>query len=135
MEEQSLGDLAADFMLNLSARGGPRDHEVTEDFSWWMSCRPDEMDLQGVRDHVTGMNLPPFRFELIGVVSGKDNAAVELKGHCQLPDGRWYNNHYCFIFMFEGRRIRRVHEYCDTKLAFDLIGEPGAPFDPDRAAA
>ena len=135
MTEPSLGEIAVDFILNLAARGGPLDDQITEDFSWWMSSRPYMLDVEQARSHVRTVGLPPVRFEVLGVVDGEDRAAVEIQGYCQLPDGRQYNNNYCFIFIFEGRRIRQLREHCDTQLAFEMTGPAGVPYKFEGAAA
>ena len=124
MTAESLTDLATRFLSNL---GEPDASMVTEDFRWWMSFRPTTMNLVEFREHVIHIALPPVEQEIIGVGEAPDRVTVEVQGRCLLPDGRRYDNNYCFIVIFRDRKICEVREYCDTKLAADLFGGLGVP--------
>lgn len=124
MTTESLTDLATRFLANL---GAPDAAMVTDDFRWWMSFRPTTMTLAEFVDHVSHIALPPVEKEIIGVGEAADRVVVEVQGRCLLPDGRRYDNNYCFIVLFRDRLICEVREYCDTKLAADLFGGLGVP--------
>jgi ketosteroid isomerase-like protein len=124
MTTESLTGLATRFLSNMRE---PDASMVAEDFQWWMSFRPDTMNLDEFREHVRHIALPPIDMEIIGLGEAPDRVTVEVQGRCLLPDGRRYDNNYCFIVIFRGRKIREVREYCDTKLAADLFGGLGVP--------
>jgi ketosteroid isomerase-like protein len=124
MTTESLAELATRFLSDMRE---PDASMVTADFRWWMSFRPDTMDLDEFREHVHHIALPPIDMEIIGLGEAADRVTVEIQGRCLLPDGRRYDNNYCFIVIFAGRQIREVREYCDTKLAADLFGGLGVP--------
>jgi ketosteroid isomerase-like protein len=47
---------------------------------------------------------------------------VEHWGRNELPDGRRYDNSYCWIFRFEGDLVHEVPEYTDTQLVTETFG-------------
>lgn len=50
-----------------------------------------------------------------GVHADGDVVIVEERMRATLPDGRPYENDYCFVFAVAGDRIRQVREYMDTR--------------------
>ena len=52
-----------------------------------------------------------------------DHVIVEHTGHNELPDGRRYDNNYCWILRFEDGLIQEVREYMDTQLVTDTFGD------------
>jgi uncharacterized protein len=55
-----------------------------------------------------------------------DFVVVEHSGRNAMPDGRSYDNNYCWIFRFKDRQIQEVREYMDTQLVTETFG-------PDRS--
>jgi uncharacterized protein len=47
---------------------------------------------------------------------------VEHSGRNEMPDGRRYDNNYCWIFRFEEGFIQEVREYMDTQLVTETFG-------------
>jgi ketosteroid isomerase-like protein len=43
-----------------------------------------------------------------------DCVVVEHSGRNEMPDGRRYDNNYCWVFRFEEGLIQEVREYMDT---------------------
>ena len=48
------------------------------------------------------------------VLEAGDTVIIELRYKALLPNGRQYDNRYCFLFDVEDGRIRRVTEHMDT---------------------
>jgi uncharacterized protein len=51
-----------------------------------------------------------------------DCVVVEHSGRNQLPDGRRYDNNYCWVLRFDAGLIREVREYMDTQLVTETFG-------------
>jgi ketosteroid isomerase-like protein len=47
---------------------------------------------------------------------------VEHSGRNALPDGRRYDNNYCWVFRFHNALIQEVREYMDTQLVTETFG-------------
>lgn len=50
-----------------------------------------------------------------------DIVIIEERMRATLPDGRPYENDYCFVFVVEGGRIRQVREYMDTRKGWQMV--------------
>lgn len=60
-------------------------------------------------------------FDVVAMFGEGDRAVTEVRLGATLASGRRYDNDYCFIFEFDGDRIRRVREYMDTQRAAALF--------------
>ena len=47
---------------------------------------------------------------------------VEHSGRNELPDGRRYDNNYCWVLRFKDGSIHEVREYMDTQLVTETFG-------------
>ncbi|WP_247381656.1 MULTISPECIES: nuclear transport factor 2 family protein [unclassified Bradyrhizobium] len=56
-----------------------------------------------------------------GVYADGDVVIVEERMRAKLPDGRPYENDYCFVFTVAGTRIRKVREYMDTRKGWRMV--------------
>jgi ketosteroid isomerase-like protein len=43
-----------------------------------------------------------------------------------MPDGRRYDNNYCWVLRFQGELIHEVREHLDTQLVTDTFGAEGS---------
>jgi uncharacterized protein len=62
------------------------------------------------------------------VVAEDDTVVLQTRLRSLLPNGRRYDNAYCFLVTVRDGRIHRVREHLDTHLgllAFGLVTEPG----------
>jgi ketosteroid isomerase-like protein len=60
-----------------------------------------------------------------GIYVDGDHVIVEHSGRNQTPDGRPYNNNYCWVFTMRDGLISEVREYMDTQLVTETFtGEP-----------
>jgi ketosteroid isomerase-like protein len=51
-----------------------------------------------------------------------DCVVVEHSGRNEMPDGRRYDNNYCWVLRFEAGLIQEVREYMDTQLVTETFG-------------
>jgi ketosteroid isomerase-like protein len=58
-----------------------------------------------------------FRPEYHSVVAEGNKVVLEFDGNAELKNGQPYKNQYCFVFTFEGDKIKQLHEYFCTVLA------------------
>jgi ketosteroid isomerase-like protein len=65
---------------------------------------------------------PSSRVDVTHIHADGDSVLVEHVGHNVLPDGRRYDNQYCWVLRFEGDLIREVREYMDTQLVAETFG-------------
>jgi ketosteroid isomerase-like protein len=65
---------------------------------------------------------PASRVEVTHIHADGDSVVVEHTGHNVLPDGRNYNNQYCWILRFDNDLIQEVREYMDTQLVTETFG-------------
>jgi len=62
-----------------------------------------------------------FTVDVHQILADGDTVVVEHTGRNVTPDGRAYNNNYCWVFTFRAGLIREVHEYMDTQLVTDTF--------------
>lgn len=62
----------------------------------------------------------PMTFKLHHALVSGDRAALEIESHAETDKGR-YNNCYCMVVTVRDGRIVRVHEYVDTKHAYEVL--------------
>ena len=113
---------------------GCRDELAAKDFGWWTSYHHGTMTLNQIKGMVGDIAMPPLTKEIIGVAGEQGRIAIEVQGRCQLPDGRRYDNNYCFVVVVEGGKVKEVREYCDTLLAAKSFNRFDIP-EFTRAAA
>ena len=51
-----------------------------------------------------------------------DSVVVEHSGRNELPDGRRYDNNYCWVLRIQNGLIQEVREYMDTQLVTETFG-------------
>jgi len=122
--EEANKDLVAEFMEVFSA--GDVDKilsYLSDSATWWVGGTIE--GISGTRDKAafgemlaslsglatTGaIRLTPHAWTAEG-----DRVAVETESHCELRNGRIYNNAYHFLFTVRDGRIESVKEYLDTE--------------------
>jgi hypothetical protein len=65
---------------------------------------------------------PSSTVEVHRIHADGDFVVVEHSGRNELPDGRRYDNNYCWVFRLEGGLITEVREYMDTQLVTETFG-------------
>lgn len=66
-----------------------------------------------------------FGVQLLGILADGDHVVVEHTGRNATPDGRPYENNYCWVLTFRDDLISEVREYMDTELVTETFaGDP-----------
>lgn len=102
---------------------------LSDDVEWWVSGKLDGMsgtyDKAGFGALIGGVAdvyVAPLRITPISMVAEGDKVAVEADSYAELKDGRVYNPRCHFLLQVApDGRIAVVHEYLDTKHAYDIF--------------
>jgi ketosteroid isomerase-like protein len=65
---------------------------------------------------------PSSSIEVHHVHADGECVVVEHSGRNTLPDGRRYDNNYCWVLRFHDGFIAEVREYMDTQLVTETFG-------------
>ncbi len=111
-------------------RVGPLFEAMAEDVTWrWMGVNQWSRTFEGkqlVVDKLFGgatESLPANSgIELRRVHADGNFVVVEHTGRNELPDGRRYDNNYCWVLRFQDGLIQEVREYMDTQLVTETFG-------------
>jgi uncharacterized protein len=103
---------------------------MAEDVTWeWMGVSQWSRTFEGKKSVVdklfggaTETLDPSSRIEVRRIHADGDSVVVEHTGRNQLPDGRRYDNNYCWVFRFHNGLIQEVREYMDTQLVTETFG-------------
>lgn len=106
---------------------------IAADVTWrWMGVSQWSRTFEGkqtVVDTLFGGSTdalgPSSRVIVHGIHGDGDVVVVEHSGRNELPDGRRYDNNYCWVFQFQDGVIREVREYMDTQLVTQTFGTDG----------
>jgi uncharacterized protein len=102
---------------------------LTDDATWWVSGKLDGMsgsyDKAGFGKLIAGVAdvyKAPLRITPRSMVAEGNRVAVEADSFAELKDGRVYDPRCHFLFeVAPDGRIALVHEYLDTKHAYDIF--------------
>jgi uncharacterized protein len=56
-----------------------------------------------------------------GIYADGEHVVVEHSGRNETPDGRPYDNNYCWVFTIRDGLVRQVREYMDTQLVSETF--------------
>lgn len=65
--------------------------------------------------------VPPYRVVADRFIADGDYVAVEARGENTTPDGKKYNNKYCWICRISEGKIHELKEYMDTQLVTETF--------------
>ncbi|HJX43331.1 MAG TPA: nuclear transport factor 2 family protein [Geodermatophilus sp.] len=131
-----IGQRVRDVMVAMSqGRVGLLFDAMAEDVTWrWMGVDQWSRTFEGKQTVIdtlfggaTDTLGPSSSVEVLGMHADGDCVVVEHSGHNELPDGRRYDNNYCWVLQFRGGFIHEVREYMDTQLVTDTFGAEAAP--------
>jgi ketosteroid isomerase-like protein len=102
---------------------------LSDDVTWWVSGKLDGMsgtyDKAGFGKLIGGVAdvyVAPLKITPTSMVAEGNRVAVEADSFAELKDGRVYDPRCHFLFeVAPDGRIAVVHEYLDTKHAFDVF--------------
>ena len=111
-------------------RVGPLFEAMAEDVTWrWMGVDQWSRTFEGkqfVVDKLFGGATetlgPSSSTEVRHIHADGDSVVVEHSGRNELPDGRRYDNNYCWVLRFQDGLIQEVREYMDTRLVTETFG-------------
>ena len=111
-------------------RVGPLFDAMAEDVTWrWMGVNQWSRTFEGKQLVVATLFggaaetlSPSSSVEVRCIHADGDCVVVEHSGRNELPDGRRYDNNYCWVFRFEEGLIQEVREYMDTQLVTETFG-------------
>lgn len=97
---------------------------MAEDMQWhWMGSGPWSKTFNGKSEVVNGLWAavrttlkPPYKAVARRIIADGDMVVVEAAGQNETPDGKIYNNRYCWVLRIEAGKIRELSEYMDTDL-------------------
>lgn len=73
----------------------------------------------GVADTLTDS----FSVQVHSILADGDHVVVEHSGRNATPDGRQYNNNYCWVLRLRDGLIQELREYMDTQLVTETFAE------------
>jgi ketosteroid isomerase-like protein len=111
-------------------RVAPLFEAMAEDVTWrWMGVHQWSRTFDGkqmVVDNLFGGATetlgPSSSIEVSRIHADGDCVVVEHSGLNELPDGRRYDNNYCWVLRFHDGLIQEVREYMDTQLVTETFG-------------
>jgi len=106
------------------SRVGPLFDAMADDVTWrWMGVRQWSRTFEGKQAVVdtlfggaSGTLSPTSSVEVRCIHADGDFVIAEHSGRNKLPDGRRYDNNYCWVFRFQNGLIQEVREYMNTQL-------------------
>jgi uncharacterized protein len=66
---------------------------------------------------------PPHKITARRFIADGEYVAVEAQGHNVTPEGKAYNNKYCWVCRIVDGKIRELNEYMDTELVTSTFHE------------
>ena len=60
--------------------------------------------------------VPPFKVHAKRLLADGDHVVVEAIGENTTPDGKKYENKYCWVCRIDNKKIHELREYMDTDL-------------------
>ena len=84
--------------------------------SWAKTFRGKQSVVNELWTAVRTTLVPPFRAVATRILADDDWVVIEAIGHNTTPEGKLYNNQYCWVCHLEGGKLRSLHEYMDTEL-------------------
>lgn len=106
---------------------------MAEDVTWrWMGVSQWSRTFEGKQTvaaklfgGATETLSPSSSVEVHCIHADGDFVVVEHSGRNEMPDGRRYDNNYCWVFRFQDDVIQEVREYMDTQLVTETFGAEG----------
>lgn len=103
---------------------------MAEDMQWtWMGTEQWSHTFKGKESVVNELLAAvkstltePFEVVAHRFIAEGDYVVIEHTGKNTTPDGRPYNNNYCWVCRFSDGKLRELHEYMDTELVTKTFG-------------
>ncbi|CCG98384.1 hypothetical protein FAES_0372 [Fibrella aestuarina BUZ 2] len=97
---------------------------MADDMQWrWMGSGPWAKTFEGKQSVVNDLwgaikttLRPPYKAKAKRIIGDGDYVVVEAVGENTTPEGKPYNNHYCWVCYLKEGKLRAINEYMDTEL-------------------
>ncbi|CCH54378.1 hypothetical protein BN8_03542 [Fibrisoma limi BUZ 3] len=97
---------------------------MAEDVQWiWMGSGQWAKTFQGKQSVVNDLwgavkttLIPPYKATATRILADGDYVVVEATGENMTPDGKLYNNRYCWVCRMGEGKLQTINEYMDTEL-------------------
>ena len=103
---------------------------MADDVSWrWMGLRSWSKTVEGKQQVVSELldgveeTITSFSVQVHHILADGEHVVVEHTGHNTTPDGRRYDNNYCWVLNIRDGLIREVREYMDTQLVTEIFAD------------
>jgi ketosteroid isomerase-like protein len=114
--------IAARFFQILEVPGAPGVLDLFEpNADWWRLSRREPVAMSPWLTSFLTYFPDGLHFEIDGCTEQSNRLAVQARSQGTASNGRQYDNAYHFLFEFEGGRISRIWEYCDTMHADKVL--------------
>jgi hypothetical protein len=103
---------------------------MAEDMQWmWMGTGQLSHTFEGKESVVNELLASvketltePFKIIVHRFIAEGDYVVIEHSGRNTTPDGRPYNNKYCWVCRIAEGKLRELREYMDTELVTETFG-------------
>ncbi|GAB4014295.1 nuclear transport factor 2 family protein [Spirosoma koreense] len=104
---------------------------MADDMQWrWMGSGRWAKTFQGKQSVVNDLwgavrttLLPPYKAMATRILADEEYVVVEASGDNRTPDGKIYNNRYCWVCCIRDGKLRSITEYMDTELVTTTFQE------------
>lgn len=73
-----------------------------------------------------------LKYTIHGSTVQGDRVAMEVESNGRHKNGKWYNQHYHFLFVLKDGKILRYKEYFDTERVTDVMCDGNRPPHKDK---
>ena len=102
---------------------------MAEDMQWiWMGSGPWSKTFKGktavigeLWSAVKKTLVPPYKATALNFIAEGDYVVMEANGENVTPDGKKYNNKYCWVCRIADGKLHELREYMDTQLVTDTF--------------
>lgn len=103
---------------------GPFIDAMADDFQWtWMGSGALDKSFIGKKTFLEELwqavrttLIPPFIVKAQNIIADDHCVVIEAIGENKTPDGKIYNNKYCWVCLMKDGKIHKLREYMDTAL-------------------
>jgi uncharacterized protein len=102
---------------------------MADDMQWtWMGSGPWSKTFKGktavigeLWSAVKKTLVPPYKATAMNFIAEGDYVVMEANGENVTPDGKKYNNKYCWVCRITGGQLHELREYMDTQLVTETF--------------
>jgi uncharacterized protein len=102
---------------------------MADDMQWtWMGSGPWSKAFTGKKavigelwSAVKKTLVPPYKATAINFIAEGDYVVMEANGENATPDGKIYNNKYCWVCRITDGKLHELREYMDTQLVTETF--------------